>query len=41
MPAQFVDYSADGKAVTIGEPLRGQVVENQPKSPAVETAGKP
>lgn len=41
MPAQFVDYTADGKAVTIGEPLRGQVVESQPKSPPVETAGKP
>ncbi len=41
MPAQFVDYTADGKAVTIGEPLRGQVVENQPKTPPVETAVKP
>jgi hypothetical protein len=41
MPAQFVDYTADGKAVTVGEPLRGQMVANQPKSPPVETAGKP
>jgi hypothetical protein len=41
MPAQFVDYTADGKAVPIGEPLRGQVVESQPKAPPVETAGKP
>jgi hypothetical protein len=41
MPAQFVNYTADGKAIPIGEPLRGQVVENQPKSPPVETAGKP
>jgi hypothetical protein len=41
MPAQFVDYTADGKAVTIGEPLRGQVVEGQPKTPAVETAVTP
>jgi murein DD-endopeptidase MepM/ murein hydrolase activator NlpD len=41
MPAQFVGYTADGKAVPIGEPLRGQVVENQPKAPPVETAGKP
>ncbi|MFZ0704910.1 MAG: M23 family metallopeptidase [Candidatus Korobacteraceae bacterium] len=41
MPAQFVDYTADGKAVPIGEPLRGQMVENQPKSAPVETAVKP
>jgi hypothetical protein len=41
MPAQFVDYTADGKAVPVGEPLRGQIVENQPKTPPVETAGKP
>lgn len=41
MPAQFVDYVADGKAVPMGEPLRGQIVENQPKATPVETAGKP
>jgi hypothetical protein len=41
MPAQFVDYTADGKAVPVGEPLRGQVVESQPKAPPVETAVKP
>lgn len=41
MPAQFIDYTADGKAVAVGEPLRGQVVEGQPKTPPVETAGKP
>lgn len=41
MPAQFVDYVADGKAVPVGEPLRGQVLESQPKTPPVETAGKP
>jgi hypothetical protein len=41
MPAQFIDYTADGKPVTIGEPLRGQLVGNPPKSPSVETAAKP
>lgn len=41
LPAQFVDYTADGKAVPVGEPLRGQIVESQPKTPPVETAGKP
>jgi hypothetical protein len=41
MPAQFVDYVADGKPVPIGEPLRGQTVTNQTKTPPVETAGKP
>ncbi len=41
MPAQFVDYVADGKAVPIGEPLRGQMVGNEPKAPPVETAVKP
>jgi len=41
MPAQFVDYMADGKPVAIGEPLRGQTVTNEPKAPPVETAAKP
>ena len=41
LPAQFVDYVADGKAVPIGEPLRGQIVEGQPKAAPVETAVKP
>lgn len=41
MPAQFVDYVADGKDVTSGEPTRGQVVANQAKTPSVETAAKP
>jgi murein DD-endopeptidase MepM/ murein hydrolase activator NlpD len=41
MPAQFVGYTADGKAVTIGEPLRGQIVANGPKAAPVQTAGKP
>ncbi len=42
LPAQFVDYVADGKDVAIGEPLRGQVVANQQKTtPVTETAAKP
>jgi len=41
MPAQFVDYTADGKPVTIGEPLRGQTVANQAEPPATQTAEKP
>ena len=28
LPAQFVDYVADGKPVASGEPLRGEVVKN-------------
>ncbi len=28
MPAQFVDYVADGVAVPVGEPVRGQMVHN-------------
>jgi len=41
VPAQFIDYVADGAPVTIGEPLRGQTVHNAsppPATPAVETA---
>jgi len=41
MPAQFVNYTADGKAVAIGEPLRGQMISNGPATPPVETAAKP
>ncbi len=41
LPAQFVDYTADGKTVTIGEPLRGQMVANQAEPPATQTAEKP
>ena len=41
MPAQFVDYVADGKPVPIGEPLRGQVIANPLKGTPVETADKP
>jgi hypothetical protein len=28
LPAQFVDYVADGKPVAVGEPIRGQYVSN-------------
>jgi murein DD-endopeptidase MepM/ murein hydrolase activator NlpD len=41
VPAQFIDYVADGAPVTIGEPLRGQTVHNAsppPATPAVATA---
>ena len=41
VPAQFIDYVADGASVTIGEPLRGQTVHNAsppPATPAEATA---
>ena len=41
LPAQFVDYVADGKPVPVGEPLRGQTVANAPKATPVQAAGKP
>ena len=41
LPAQFVEYVADGKDVASGEPTRGQTVANQAKTPSVETAAKP
>ena len=28
LPAQFVDYAADGKPVASGEPKRGEMVKN-------------
>ena len=34
LPAQFIDYVADGTPVTIGEPLRGQFVHNASPAPA-------
>ncbi len=34
LPAQFVDYIADGKPVDVGEPVRGQMVRNAPASAA-------
>ncbi|HVP56399.1 MAG TPA: M23 family metallopeptidase [Candidatus Eisenbacteria bacterium] len=33
LPAQFVDYVADGTAVASGEPVRGQHVHNSPAPP--------
>jgi murein DD-endopeptidase MepM/ murein hydrolase activator NlpD len=32
LPAQFVDYIADGKPVPVGEVVRGQTVSNAPAS---------
>jgi len=43
LPAQFVDYIADGKPVASGEPKRGQFVKNAPSTTANAsgmTAGK-
>lgn len=34
LPAQFVDYLADGKPVASGEPTRGQLVKSAPAAPA-------
>jgi murein DD-endopeptidase MepM/ murein hydrolase activator NlpD len=41
LPAQFVDYIADGKPVASGEPKRGQKVKNNPTPPAAATATTP
>ena len=38
LPAQFVDYIADGKPVDVGEPVRGQTVSNAPASVAAAPA---
>ena len=38
VPAQFIDYVADGTPVTIGELLRGQTVHNASPAPAPATA---
>jgi len=38
VPAQFVDYIADGKPVASGEPKRGQMVKNAPVAAAATTA---
>jgi hypothetical protein len=38
LPAQFIDYVADGAPVTIGEPLRGQYVHNASPAPAPAAA---
>ena len=32
LPVQFVDYIADGKPVSVGEPVRGQMVSSAPAS---------
>ncbi len=34
IPAQFVDYIADGKPVDVGEPKRGEMVKNNPAAAA-------
>ena len=39
LPAQFVNYIADGKPVATGEPVRGQYVRNSTES-APTTAEK-
>src|SRR3974377_1283874 len=39
LPAQFVDYVADGKPVDVGEPVRGQTVSNAPTGTAAQSAG--
>jgi len=41
LPAQFIDYVADGAPVTIGEPLRGQFVHNASPAPAPVPAAAP
>jgi peptidase M23-like protein len=38
IPAQFVDYIADGKPVALGEPVRGQLVKNNPADAASAAA---
>jgi|GEM_PF-525951 len=29
LPVQFHDYAADGKAVTVGEPIRGEIIQSR------------
>ncbi|HEY4931303.1 MAG TPA: peptidoglycan DD-metalloendopeptidase family protein [Terriglobales bacterium] len=43
LPAQFVDYVADGAPVAMGEPLRGQTVQSSPvaAAPAAPPAAGP
>lgn len=41
LPAQFVDYIADGKPVASGEPKRGQAVKNNPTPPPAATSTTP
>lgn len=40
LPAQFVDYIADGKPVPVGEVARGQMVSNAPASSTPQPAEK-
>jgi len=40
LPAQFVDYYADGKLVAVGEPVRGEMVSNTPPGSAQPAATK-
>lgn len=42
LPAQFVDYLADGAPVASGEPVRGQIVRNRaaPPTPPATAAGE-
>ncbi len=40
LPAQFVDYIADGKPVPVGEVVRGQMVSNGPASSAPQPPEK-
>jgi Peptidase family M23 len=40
LPAQFVDYYADGKLVASGEPERGQMVSNTPPGSAQPSSTK-
>ncbi len=40
LPAQFVDYIADGKPVAVGEVVKGQTVSNGPSSGASQPATK-
>ena len=42
LPAQFVDYVADGAPVALGEPVRGQTVHNSstPTAPVATQASE-
>ena len=40
LPAQFNNYLANGKAVAVGEPVKGQTVSNAPMTGSNPTAGK-
>jgi hypothetical protein len=40
LPAQFVDYIADGKPVPAGEVVKGQMVSNGPASTTAQAPPK-